>query len=78
MFWYTNTMGLFRSSKSKQVERSSVIISIKMEEKMGLPLESDTAWMLLQEAFKNHPNVVIRQAEIRPDLLSSICPKDVD
>lgn len=60
-------MSLFRSTKAKQIERPSCLVTLKLEDKHGLPIDPSDAWLLIQEAFHNHKHLIVRQAEIKPD-----------
>ncbi len=48
-------------------ERPSVLIELKMVDKLGLPLDPALAWLALKEAFKGHPHLDVYQAKISPN-----------
>jgi hypothetical protein len=60
-------MNLFRSSKGKSVERTSLIIKLKLVNKKGDTLDEGDAWQALVDCFKKHPTLDVFQAEISPD-----------
>lgn len=53
---------------SKEVSRSSVLLSVRMKTKNGSPLLPEEAWALLVNHFSKHPVVEIESARIYPDI----------
>jgi len=60
-------MSLFRTTKSLGAERPSVLIKLRLIDKLGLPIDPSLAWQALLIAFKDHPHLEVSKAEIRPD-----------
>ncbi len=61
-------MSLLRqSSKSSGLDRPSVLVQLRLRDKLGVPVDASNAWLALKAAFKDHPHLEITQAEIRPD-----------
>lgn len=61
-------VSIFRSpAKVAGAERPSLLIEIRMIDKLDLPLDAHVCWSALQLAFKDHPHLRIEAATIRPD-----------
>lgn len=60
-------MSLFRSQKGHGSERPSVLIQLRLVDKLGVPIDASQAWLALQAAFKNHAHLEVFQVEVRPD-----------
>jgi hypothetical protein len=58
---------MLRSSKSRSVERPSLLIKLKIVNKTGATLDEQDAWQALVDAFKNHPTLDVFQAEVSPN-----------
>lgn len=56
-----------KKSASKQIERPSLLISLRLIDTEGLPLDENLAWEALNKAFESHPYYRVYQATIRPD-----------
>lgn len=71
-------MSLFRAgAKSHGAERPSVVIELKLIDKFGLPIDPSSAWFALQEAFKNHPTLMVKAAQIKPDKESDASSSEI-
>ncbi len=53
--------------ETKQVDRPSVKIIIRMVDRQGYPIDYQAVWESLKASYKNHPYLDIYQAEIHPD-----------
>lgn len=60
-------MSLLRKKVSNGEERPSLLIELRMVDKLGLPLDPSIAWAALKDAFKGHPHLEVYQARISPD-----------
>lgn len=61
-------MSLFRTTKvTSAAERPSVLIELKLVDKLGLPMDASFAWQALLDAFKDHPHLTVQSAKIFPD-----------
>jgi len=60
-------MSLLRSTKSKSIERPSLIVKLKIISKKDRTIDEQETWQALVDCFKNHPELDVFQAEIIPD-----------
>jgi len=60
-------MSILRHNPALVEDRPSVLIELKLVDKLGLPLDASIAWQALLIAFKDHPHLQIYQAKISPD-----------
>lgn len=65
-------MSLLRAPSSQAADRPSVLIKLKLTDKLGVPVDASLAWLALKDVFKDHPHLQVTQAEIGPDRGSSI------
>ena len=54
-------------NKASPSTKTSVLVTLRLQDRFGVPLDPYSAWFLIQEAFRNHPHVDIVQAEIHPN-----------
>lgn len=70
-------MSLFRSkNKTQAASRPSLLLQLRLVDKVGDPLEEDVVWKDLLARFKDHPNLEIFRCEIRPDKDGSSISED--
>lgn len=61
-------MSLFRTPpKTLGAERPSVLIELRLVDKLGVPIDPSGAWAALVLAFKDHPHFAVEAAKIFPD-----------
>ncbi len=61
-------MSLFKTKGNNHVnERPSLLITLKLINKKGEPIDETEAWLILHEAFKSHPLYSVQSALISPD-----------
>ena len=60
-------MSLLRSKSNTANVRPSLLVTLKIINKNGDVLDETEAWLALHEAFKNHPTLAVKSAEIAPD-----------
>lgn len=56
-----------RKKDGFSAQRPSLLITLRLVDKQGFPLDESVAWEALNKAFMTHPYYSIEQAEIRPD-----------
>lgn len=60
-------MGILSVNKPPATDRPSVLISLRLVDKYGLPIDPSYAWLALKDAFKDHKHLEVFQATIGPD-----------
>ena len=60
-------MGLRSTKVNNTTDRPSLLVGLRLVDKLGLPLDPSVAWLALKDAFKNHPHLEIHQATLSPD-----------
>lgn len=65
-------MSLLRRRGPKNVERPSVIVGLKLINKLGNPLDEQEVWDALVLLFKNHAYLEMVKASVGPDAESAL------
>ena len=68
-------MSLFKPTlKTPGADRPSVLINLRLVDKLGVPVDASLAWLTLKAMFKDHPHLDVFQATISPDKDSDETP----